>query len=659
MAKNGGVLDFQGSSNTTANLGTPQIGTGGGHLYLNGTFDNTTGTATLNAPTGGSYELYGGTINGGTIAAGALTFTNYAGTVAGATLLAPVTLPAGTSVTLSNDTLTGDVNLGSSASLTLTNNTNFPGSNLNLGNYSTLNWNQNGTLSGKAITSGTTPGYYATINVGTGNSLTLDSATTLTGDIYLYGGGTGTAITNQGAINQTSGSGYIYGATGSTFTNASGGTITANGGSTLNIGYYNYQTVTNASGGTITVDGAGTTINLTNILNQGTLKAQNGGVLDFQGSNNTIANLGTPQIGTGGGHLYLNGTFDNTTGTATLNAPTGGSYELYGGTINGGTIAAGALTFTNYAGTVNSVSYIGDLSLPAGAAVTFTGTTAFTGSNLVLGNYSTLNWNQNGSLTGKTITSGTTAGNYAIINVGTSNALTLGNTTTLTGDIYLTGYSGSSIINQGTITHTSGTGYVYVPSFTNAGLLDVQAGYLYPNGNNLTNVLGGTIRGSGIIGGNATFSGGIISPGETTGNLTFYSSAFNVTGSTVLSVNLSGVTANELIFQTPTAAVNLGSGLLSLSLNLLSAPSQGATYSLIGLTNNYNSYAITGTFAGLPSSGDGFSATYLGTPYFFTVNYGPNLISITAVPEPGTMALLGTGLGLLAAGRWRVKRRRG
>ena len=53
------------------------------------------------------------------------------------------------------------------------------------------------------------------------------------------------------------------------------------------------------------------------------------------------------------GRALLAGTIDNT--AATLNAIIGGNFELYGGTINNGSIAAGGLGFTNYGGILNTV----------------------------------------------------------------------------------------------------------------------------------------------------------------------------------------------------------------------------------------------------------------------------------------------------------------
>ena len=391
-ATSSGILEFEGGSNLVSNLGNVVLSSGGRAL-LQGIFDNT-GT-TLTAPTGGTYELYGGTINNGTIAAGALTFTNYGGTIAGATLQAPVTLPASTSVTLSSDTVTGDINLGNSSTLTLNNtlssNTAIPaGANVNLGNYSTLNWNQIGTLTGNTITSGSTSGIYGYLQVGYNDALTLDLNTTLTGDVYLAGT-TGSTINNYGTITQNSGTGYLYAPV---FNNYH--IITAN--SSLNVGYYYNTGFTNEAIGTITANGSGTTVAMNNIVNLGTLTATNSGILEFTGSTNLISNLGTVIL-TSGGQALLNGTFDNT-GT-TLTAPTGGTYGLYGGTINNGTIAAGALTFTNYGGTIAGATLLDSLlTLPASTSVTLSNDTL--SGNISLGSSANL------TLTAGTFFPGTT-----------------------------------------------------------------------------------------------------------------------------------------------------------------------------------------------------------------------------------------------------------
>ena len=670
-AQNGGLVDFIGA-NATADLGNAQIGTGGGHLYLGGTLDNT--AATLNAPTGGTYELYGGTINNGTVASGALTFTSQGGT-------------------LNAVSYTGDLGIGPSANVYFTGGTTFTGPNANLGDYATLYWSQNGTLAGKTVSMGVTSGAYGVIAVGANNSLTLDAATTITGGVYIYGN-TGATLTNQGTITQTSSAtGYLFAPT---LVNQGSLTMSANG--SFYFGYYSAESTTNASGGTLTADGANARLYAHNLVNQGTVTAKNGGSIIFVGTNVT-SDFGNSQIGPGGGHLYLSDTLDNS--AATLNTPGGGSFELYGGTISNGTIAPGALAFTGSGGTLNAVTINGDLALPASSYVTFAGGTSFTGANATLNDYSTLYWSQNSTLTGKALTLGSATG-YGDIYVNSGYSLTLDPTSSVTGGIYLYGASGSTITNQGTITQTSAnTGYLYGNSFvnqgtvsvnpgsylymgyystdtvtnspgatvlvnggalyigaplTNNGTIKIQSGTLYANGN-LNNGPGGVITGAGTISGNLALAAGFLSPGNNgIGTLTFVNSGFSVINTSTLNIDIGGTTADQLVFQNPTSVVDIGAGLLTANVTLLSAPAPGTIYNIFVISSGGS--GMSGFLNGLPVTGSAFATSFGGVPYDFTVTYLANGISFQAVPEPGTVGLMSAGAALLTLQWWRRRRNR-
>src|SRR6185503_918292 len=143
-----------------------------------------------------------------------------------------------------------------------------------------------------------------------------------------------------------------------TFNNS--GSVTASAGSTLSFG--NTGAYNSFNTGTVTATGAGTIVYIAgNVANTGTgiLRAQSSGVLRFTGTN-TTGNLGTVDIT--GGFAQFNGTLNNT--SATLTAPTGGRYDLLGGTITGGTVAGNALALTTSSGTLNGVSITGNLSIP-------------------------------------------------------------------------------------------------------------------------------------------------------------------------------------------------------------------------------------------------------------------------------------------------------
>jgi fibronectin-binding autotransporter adhesin len=670
-AQNSGLLTFDGA-NTTANLGAITLATGG-RVRLNGTLNNT--SATLSAPSGGTFDLLGGTITGGTIATGTLTFTSSGGYLDGVTY-------------------TGDLSLPTSTYVRLLNGTTFTGANLTLAAGSGLYWQQAATLASRALSFAASSYLYLS---GFNSSLTLDSATTATGQIQIYhDGSTGTAITNQGTLTNTSGSAQIYahtvtnsgsyfqtGGSGNiyadTFTNS--GTISATTG-TLYLGYPSagYNT-TNTSSGSITSDGSGTNIYLRgNFANSGSITAQNSGILTFDGAN-TTANLGAITLTTGG-RVRLNGTLNNT--GATLTAPSGGTFDLLGGTITGGTIATGALTFTSSGGYLDGVTYAGNVTLPTSAQAYITGGTTFGGTAITLGNSAYLYWQQTGTLSGQAIT---LAPGAALYLSGVSRSLTLAADTTVTGNtnVYSDGSIGSSITNLGSITNSnSSTGYLYARSFTNSGNIAATSGTLYlgasstgyaftntagstitANGGNiviqapvgnpvinqgainvqsgtlftsnlLTNGTTGTITGAGTINGNLAVPAGTLAPGNNgIGTLSLLGSLTLGSGANTV-FELNGTNSDRI---TGISTLTLGGQFTLYALS--TAFSSGQTWNLFSATT------ITGNFSSfnLPYTNDGWvwDTSQLGTT--------GNLVLTTfvPVPEPSTYLLLAAGLSVIFA----------
>jgi hypothetical protein len=189
----------------------------------------------------------------------------------------------------------------------------------------------------------------------------------------------------------------------------------------------------------------------------------------------------------------------------------------------------------------------------------------------------------------------------------------------------------------------------------NAGTIDVRSGTFNTNGL-LTNGATGLISGAGTISGSMSMSGGALAPGNSgVGTLTIYNASFFVNAASTLNIEISGATADKLVFQSPAANPNIGSGLLALSISLLSAPTPGTTYSIVGITSS--PLTLTGTFAGLPTTGSSLTAYFGGQGYVFSVNYLSNAITMdfVPVPEPSTWALLAGGAAMLGL---KLRRRR-
>ncbi len=510
------------------------------------------------------------------------------------------------------------------------------------------------------------------------------------------------SVTGNVTHTSTSSSGYLYAlsfANSGTITNAAPNTAVFVGSNSSG-----YNTVNT---GNITVNANGATIYLDSVDNTGgTLNALNGQLI-FRGNRTTAQlNAGTTNI-SASGHALLNATIDNT--ASTLAAPQGGVYELYGGTINQGTIASGALTFTSSGGTLNGATLLGNLAVPTNEWAYWTGgTTLGSNGSISFASNGGAYWKQVGTFTAASLNF---APNGYVYLSGANAALTLDATTSATGDvqIYSDGSSGTVLTNEGSITHTNGSGYLYAQTFTNAGnitvtagtmylgtsatgatianntgatirlnagnlslqqpaasplvnngLIDIQSGTFYTN-DRLSNAATGTISGAGVISGNIIIPGGAIAPGNNgIGSLSFNGGTMTVAGTATFAVDLGGTTSDQLVFQSPSGVINIGSGLLALSLNLLSAPTANTTYNLISITSG--GYGLSGSFAGLPNNGDTVTANFGGNPFTFSINYQSNLVSLNytpvVVPEPETYVLFGAGL-LLVGAVGQMRRRRG
>ena len=157
-----------------------------------------------------------------------------------------------------------------------------------------------------------------------------------------------------------------------------------------------------------------------------------------------------------------------------------------------------------------------------------------------------------------------------------------------------------------------------------AGTLQVPDGYTLPSGQRLEG--NGTVQGGLIVGSGATLAPGF-SPGQLTlqGNLTLQS------GST-FEVELNGLNPgtqyDQLLFSGGSFSLTLNNPTLNVVLGF--TPSLNDSFTIV---SGFSS--LSGTFSGLPNE-----ATFTVGGTEFQINYGVNDITLTVVPEPGTLGAL-------------------
>ncbi len=230
-----------------------------------------------------------------------------------------------------------------------------------------------------------------------------------------------------------------------------------------------------------------------------------------------------------------------------------------------------------------------------------------------------------------TYTSGTSNINFPVgisgpISVGAGGTLNIGG-----GGVD----SASQLTKSGSGTLVlSATNTFSGPTTVNSGTLDLEGSLPY----NTTVNPAGTLDGSGMVNGSLTDTGGLVAPGTTsTGTLTALFSSFD--SASTLAIRLGGTGPGTGYDQLVNTAGSLSLDNTNLNVSLVDGFTPTAGEQFVIVNNAGTTFAVTGTFDGLPEGaslsigGFPFKISYLGT------NGSDNDVVLTAQGEATTTSL--------------------
>ena len=386
----------------------------------------------------------------------------------------------------------------------------------------------------------------------------------------------------------------------------------------------------------------------------------NGGTLENEGFNDNYN--GTLAVGaaggffTGGGTTNVNGVVS---GTAAITKSGGGTLRLTNANthtgnyvLNGGNVRLASAT---------GPAILGNINFAAGGFIIAEQPNQF-GANTVI-NFASTNSHAEVALYGnnQTIAGLTTVNDLTVLQNShstyggaTANAvLTINQSFNSSYSGYIRNNTGNDATTLGITKSGAGKLALSGPNLTYTGPTTINGGTLEVNGAITGSSFfvdgGGTLAGTGSTGPVIASNGSTISPGNSPGVLTTGTLVMGSGSTLVLEIN--GTTLGAEYDQlSVNGTVDITGATLSIGGSYLTAPAIANDLFTI-LLNDGTADAVTGTFDGLP---DNAYFTVGTQDYIIDYQGGDgNDITLLAVPEPGSAALLLGGLALLAGRRQR------